>query len=144
MAGPPQPWGLQVRLGCGTTARLELQWDYYGPFGFSAVLAEADEEPYPLDMRVTAELLLEKEVGIVGTADEVAEKIIKLKEQVGYDDFLFTCWFEIGGFSGEEIEEQMHMFASDVTPQIAEACGGQVVNPEIGLEFAAPQTAAVT
>src|SRR5919202_211386 len=35
---------------------MELEWDYYGPFGFAAVLAEADEPMYDLSMKVTAEL----------------------------------------------------------------------------------------
>ena len=128
----------RLRLG------LELQWDYYGPFGFAAVLAEAHEDPYPMDMRVTADLLLEKEVAIVGTADEVAKKILRLKQEVGYDDFLFAAWFEQGGFSGEEIEEQMHMFAADVIPQLAAECGGLVENPEIGLELNPKDVAAVS
>lgn len=39
---------------------MELQWDYYGPFGFAAVLAEADEPMYDTDMKVTADLLRKK------------------------------------------------------------------------------------
>ena len=67
LARPPQSRPLQVRLGCREAARhrdlslhpprlagakqgsraaalqaaMELQWDYYGPFGFTAVLAES-------------------------------------------------------------------------------------------------------
>ena len=124
---PNDPKGDLERLKLG----LELQWDYYGPFGFAAVLAEADEDPYPLDMRISADLLIEKEVAIVGTPDEVVEKIMKIKDGVGYDDFLFTTWFEIGGYSHEETEHQMRWFAADCMPQLAAACGGQVVNPDL-------------
>ena len=35
-------------------AALELQWDYYGPFGFAAVLAEANEPMYAIDKKVDA------------------------------------------------------------------------------------------
>ncbi|MCY3734276.1 MAG: hypothetical protein OXG42_08340, partial [Chloroflexi bacterium] len=108
---------------------LELQWDYYGPFGFAAVLADANEDPYPLDMRVTADLLIDKQVAIVGTPDQVVEQIMAVKEGVGYEDFLFATWFEIGGYSHEEVEQQMRWFASDCMPQLADACGGMVVNP---------------
>ncbi len=122
----------------------ELDWEYYGPFGFAAALAEADEAPYPLTMRVTGDLLLEKEVAIAGTPEHVIEKIMRVKETVGYDDFLFGCWFEGAGFSNGEVEEQMAMFASDVLPVIAKECGGQVRNPNVSVslqpatEFVAP------
>jgi alkanesulfonate monooxygenase SsuD/methylene tetrahydromethanopterin reductase-like flavin-dependent oxidoreductase (luciferase family) len=107
----------------------ELDWEYYGPFGFAAALAEADEPPYPLTMRVTGELLLQKEVAIVGTPEQVIEKIMRIKETVGYEDFLFGAWFEGAGFRSEEIEEQMRLFASEVVPVLAHECGGQVQNP---------------
>jgi alkanesulfonate monooxygenase SsuD/methylene tetrahydromethanopterin reductase-like flavin-dependent oxidoreductase (luciferase family) len=111
-------------------AALELQWDYYGPFGFAAVLAEADEPPYDLNMKVTGDLLLKKEIALFGTPGDVAEKILKIKEQCGYEDFMFHAWFELGGFQGEEIEAQMQYFAEEVMPILARACGGQVQNPE--------------
>jgi alkanesulfonate monooxygenase SsuD/methylene tetrahydromethanopterin reductase-like flavin-dependent oxidoreductase (luciferase family) len=122
-------------------AGLELQWDYYGPFGFASVLAEADEDLYSMDMRVTGDLLIEKEVAIVGTAEQVVEKILKLKEGIGYDDFLFSCWFETGGYSGDEIDEQLRMFAADCMPALAAECGGLVQNPEVQVALT-PRSAA--
>jgi hypothetical protein len=53
---------------------MELEWDYYGPFGFAAVLAEADEPMYDMSMKVTAELLAQKEVLIFGTADSSGQR----------------------------------------------------------------------
>ena len=114
---------------------LELQWDYYGPFGFAAVLAQADEPMRSNEDRVTGDELIKKEVALFGTATDVAEKIMRTKESCGYEDFMFHTWFEMGGFSGEEIEEQMQYFAEDVLPLLARACGGQVQNPELGLPF---------
>jgi hypothetical protein len=60
---------------------------------------------------------------------------MRTKESCGYEDFMFHSWFEMGGFSGEEIEEQMQYFAEEVLPLLARACGGQVQNPELGLAF---------
>ena len=40
-------------------------------------------------MRVTADLLIDKQVAIVGTPDQVVEQIMAVKESVGYEDFLF-------------------------------------------------------
>ncbi len=119
-------------------AALELQWDYYGPFGFAAVLAEADEPMYAIDKKVDAALLLRKGVALFGTPDDVGEAILKIKEQCGYEDFMFHAWFENGGFRGEEVETQMQYFAEEVTPGLARACGGQMQNPEIGVDYASP------
>ena len=78
---------------------IELQWDYYGPFGFAAVLSDLGEPMYDLNMKVTADLIMQKEIAIVGTAEEVVHKIMRIKEACGYDDFMFTAWFEAGGYS---------------------------------------------
>ena len=117
-------------------AALELQWDYYGPFGFAAVLAEADEPLYAIDKKVDAAMLIRKGVALFGTPAEVGESILKVKEQCGYEDFMFHAWFETGGFQGDEIEAQMQQFSEEVTPGLARACGGQVKNPDIGVDFA--------
>jgi alkanesulfonate monooxygenase SsuD/methylene tetrahydromethanopterin reductase-like flavin-dependent oxidoreductase (luciferase family) len=119
----------RVKLG------MELEWDYYGPFGFAAVLAEADEPMYDLSMKVTAELLAQKEVLLFGTPDEVGEKILRVKERVGYEDLAFTAWFELGGFSTEETEDQMQHFVESVGPGLRDACGGQVENPEVDAQL---------
>ena len=115
---------------------MELQWDYYGPFGFGAVLAEADEAPLPLDAKVDPNLLLKREVALFGTPADVAEAIMRTKNQCGYDDLMFHAWFEKGGFSGAEVEDQMQYFAEEVTPLLSRACGGKVQNPEVGIDFA--------
>jgi alkanesulfonate monooxygenase SsuD/methylene tetrahydromethanopterin reductase-like flavin-dependent oxidoreductase (luciferase family) len=114
---------------------LELQWDYYGPFGFAAVLAEADEPMLDLARKVTGQTLLDKHVALFGTPAEVAEQIMKIKESCGYDDFMFHAWFETGGFEGREVEDQMRIFAEEVRPLIARACGGQKENPPLGVDF---------
>jgi alkanesulfonate monooxygenase SsuD/methylene tetrahydromethanopterin reductase-like flavin-dependent oxidoreductase (luciferase family) len=109
---------------------LELQWDYYGPFGFAAVLSDVDEPMYDLHMKITADLILQKEIAIVGTADQVIEKIMRIKKTCGYDDFLFTAWFEAGGYRTEEIEEQMQLFAAEVLPVLRRECGSGPTLPE--------------
>ncbi len=109
---------------------LELQWDYYGPFGFAAVLSDLGEPMYDLNMKVTADLLMQKEIAIVGTAEEVTRKILRIKETCGYEDFFFTAWFEAGGYRTEEIEEQMAIFASEVMPVLRRECGGGPTLPE--------------
>ena len=114
---------------------IELQWDYYGPFGFTAVLAEAGEPMYDLNMKVTGDLMRQKEILIDGTADEVAKKILRIKETCGYDDFMFNAWFELGGFSGQEIEEQMQIFAEEVMPILRKQCGGGPSLPDSTVNF---------
>jgi alkanesulfonate monooxygenase SsuD/methylene tetrahydromethanopterin reductase-like flavin-dependent oxidoreductase (luciferase family) len=123
---------------------IESQWDFYVPFGFAAVLNEPDEPPLPPNAKVTAEQLLERGVAIHGSVDHVIEEILKMKEVAGYEeDFFLNCHFELAGFSGEEIEEQMHCFAEHVAPALAAECGGRVDHPESTVRLT-PQPTSMT
>lgn len=104
---------------------LEVQWDYYGPFGFAALLSDATDDLLDLRTKITPESLIRKEVALFGTPDEVVEKIMKIKDQVGYEDFMFHAWFELAGFVGEETENQMRYFAETCMPALHRACGGR-------------------
>lgn len=106
---------------------LELQWHYYGPFGFGALIAAVKgipREEFDMNEPVRAEDLMECEVALFGTPDEVGEAILRLKRDVGYEDFMFHAWFEKGGFAPAEIEDQMQAFAEEVAPGLREECGG--------------------
>jgi alkanesulfonate monooxygenase SsuD/methylene tetrahydromethanopterin reductase-like flavin-dependent oxidoreductase (luciferase family) len=116
-------------------AAMELQFDYYGPFGFGAVVARLDEPMFDLNKKVTASMLREREIAIQGPKQFVIDKIMKMKRECGYEDFAFLGWFELGGFEGAEIEEQMQIFAEEVMPVIARECGGKVDLPAVGLNF---------
>ncbi len=120
---------------------LEMEWSFYGPFGFTAGLADADEAPYPLDMRVTGELLRQKETAIVGRADEVTAGLLRMKDLIGAEDFLVLCHFEMPGLIGEEVEEQMALLAEEVMPELRSAYGGSPVLPESTVQLAPPQPA---
>ena len=102
---------------------LEVQWDYYGPFGFAAVLAEEGETP-DMDRKVTSQELRDKGVALHGSVDFVIEEIMKIKQVCGYEDFMFNAWFELGGFAGSETEDQMQCFAEEVMPVLRRECGG--------------------
>ena len=114
---------------------MELQFDYYGPFGFGAVVARLNEPMFDLNRRVTAEMLREREIAIQGSKQFVIDKIMKMKTECGYDDFSFLAWFELGGFSGRETEDQMQLFAEEVMPVIARECGGKVELPSVGIDY---------
>lgn len=117
-------------------AAMELQFDYYGPFGFGAVVARLDEPMFDLNKKVTAGMLREREIAIQGSKQFVIDKIMKMKKECGYEDFAFLGWFELGGFEGSEIEEQMQIFAEEVMPVISAECGGKVELPAVGLNYA--------
>jgi len=111
-------------------ASLEQVWDYLSPFGFAIVLSDLDEAPYDIGMKVPADLLINKDIAIVGTADHVTEKLMKLKTDCGYEDFFISAWFEGAGYSTEETEENMEMFAEGVMPELRNQCGGGPSLPE--------------
>lgn len=113
---------------------LELQWDYYGPFGFAAVLAGPDEV-VDMGRKVTAQELRDRRVAIHGSVDFVIEELMKIKTECGYDDFMLNCWFEIGGFAGSEVEDQMRCFAEEVMPVLERECGGRASFPDSTVEL---------
>ena len=105
-----------------------LQWDYDGPFGFAAVLAQADEPPRSVG-EVTAEELIKKEVALFGSPTEVAEKIMRTRIARLQKISCSILGLRWAVSLGEEIEEQMQYFAEEVLPLLARACGGQVQTP---------------
>ena len=110
---------------------LSILWDYFVPFGIPMLMVdEGEKEPQG---KSGPDRLLEKEIAIFGTPDEVVATLMRLKETVGYDDFIVNVGFEAHGYEGREIEEQMQFFAEEVRPILARACGGQVKNPELGV-----------
>src|SRR5438132_3986120 len=116
---------------------IELQFDYYGPFGFGAVVARLDEPMFDLNRKVTAQMLREREIAIHGSKQYVIDTIMKMRKEGVYDDFCFLGWFRLGGFEPKEIEEQMQIFAEEVMPVIASECGGKVELPARGLNLVA-------
>jgi hypothetical protein len=58
-----------------------------------------------------------------------------MKELIGAEDFLLLCHFEMPGLRGEEVEEQMHLFAEQVMPELRRACGGSPELPESTVEL---------
>ncbi len=108
---------------------LEVQWDYYGPFGFAGVLADPGET-VDMGRKVTAQELRDRKVALHGSVDFVIEEIMKIKEICGYDDFMFNAWFEHGGFTTSEIEDQMYCFAENVMPVLQRECGGSPTQPQ--------------
>jgi len=114
---------------------LEVQWDYYGPFGFAAVLADNEQEATQLDRKVHAEELRRKGIALHGSVDYLIEEILKIKEIAGYEDFMFNAWFELGGFSGAETEDQMLCFAEEVMPVLRKECGGSPPEAESTVEL---------
>ncbi len=117
---------------------LELQWHYYGPFGFGALIAATkgvEVKDFDLNEPIDAQDLLDAEIALFGTPDEVGEAILRVKEVCGYEDFMFHTWFESGGFSGREVEEQMQAFAEEVAPGLRRACGGGPKREESNVSF---------
>ena len=78
-----------------------------------------------MDRKVTAEELRRKGTALHGSVQQVIDGIMSVKEICGYEDFLFNAWFEHGGFSGTEIEDQMMGFAENVMPCCAGSAAGR-------------------
>ena len=135
----PARWVHLEMPGLGNKKRWErgLQhgWDYYGPFGFAAIFAEADEPFWPASTRITPEIVQQKELGVCGSPDKVIETIMRIKESCGYEDFAVNIDFEVGGFESHEIEDQMQAFAEEVMPVLRRECGGAPPLPDSTVEL---------
>ena len=95
---------------------LEHQFSYIGPFFEGSLL--------PVGERVTAEMLIDADIALVGEPEQIVEKILKLKSACGYEDLMFAALFEKAGFEGREIEDMMQYFAEACAPELRRACGG--------------------
>ena len=85
----------------------------------------------PHDTKVTQDLLIERNLALHGTKDYITEEILRCKDEVGYgEDFAIMLWFELAGFSGTEIEEQMICFAEEIMPVLERECGGRAQVPD--------------
>ncbi len=113
-----------------------FQWDFYKPFGFTAILAEPGETPR-MDVEVTGELLQEQGMLIVGSKEHVIEKLMGLKQSAYPDgDFIVNIWFESGGTPHEAVEEQVQFFGEEIIPVLHRECGGAVERPDTTVELA--------
>ncbi len=112
-----------------------FQWDFYKPFGFTAILAEPGEVPR-MDVEVTGEVLQEQGMLIVGSKEHVIEKLMGLKESAYAEgDFMVNIWFESGGTPHEAVEEQIQFFGEEVIPVLQRECGGGVERPETTVDL---------
>lgn len=112
---------------------VEMQWDYYGAFGFTAGLTRPGEQMMSLDTKVTQDLLIERNMALHGSKEFITQELLRCKEEAGYgEDFAVMVWFELAGFSGTEIEEQMICFAEEIMPVLQRECGGPAPLPECG------------
>jgi alkanesulfonate monooxygenase SsuD/methylene tetrahydromethanopterin reductase-like flavin-dependent oxidoreductase (luciferase family) len=98
-------------------------WGHLGPYGALALLAEEDEDLYPSDFHEGSSLfdrLLEKDLALVGSSEEIIEKLCAIKEETGYEDFGINVTMDVPGVPTEDVLKQMEAFGEDVIPYINE------------------------
>jgi alkanesulfonate monooxygenase SsuD/methylene tetrahydromethanopterin reductase-like flavin-dependent oxidoreductase (luciferase family) len=111
-----------------------FEWDFYKPFGFAAVLADPDEVPNP-NLTVTPELLEEKGIAFFGSKQQIIDGLLTVRDACYPDgDFIVNVWFEAGGLSHEELEDQIQFFGEEILPELRRECGGAPVRPETSVQ----------
>lgn len=93
---------------------LEHGWDYFGPFGFNRAITGDVEQ------RATAEQVIECGCAFVGDSDSIIDQVATFKEDTGMTDIHLGIFFETGGLSGEEADEQLRTFGEAVIPYFEE------------------------
>ena len=117
---------------------MDMQWEYFGGFGFKAAVTPPGEAP---DVNRPVDYTLMKELGLclTGSTQEVLEGILKLRDEcypADASDFVINCYFEQVGLNEGETEEQMQVFAEEILPELRRACGGAVERPESKVSLA--------
>jgi alkanesulfonate monooxygenase SsuD/methylene tetrahydromethanopterin reductase-like flavin-dependent oxidoreductase (luciferase family) len=117
---------------------IELAWDYYGSFAFGIIFLKPEEfGSFDPAKKVTGDQLIDSEVVLVGSKDEIVDKIARMHAELGAEDMNLILEFENPGFTPEEIEEQMHIFAEEITPTLRREFGGGPSLPESPHDYAA-------
>jgi len=127
-------WIHAVEPGLGNADRfregLENVWEWYHPFGFSALVTGDPTVP------ATPQLLEDADLAFVGSKDEIIEKILRIRDEVySESDFFFNAQFEASGLRSPEIEEQIQFFAEEIIPVLRRECGGGPDLPESSVEL---------
>ncbi|MFB6169660.1 MAG: hypothetical protein ABEJ06_00790, partial [Haloarculaceae archaeon] len=93
---------------------LEHGWDYFGPFGFTRAITGDVEE------RASAEQIIDSGTAIVGDTDDIIDQIAAFQEDSGVKDLHYGIFFEMGGLSAEEANDQLRAFGEEVIPYFEE------------------------
>lgn len=93
---------------------LEHGWDYFGPFGFNRAITG------DVDQRATADQVIESGTAIVGDTESIIDQIASYQEETGTKDIHLGIFFETGGISAEEANDQLKKFGEDVIPHFNE------------------------
>jgi alkanesulfonate monooxygenase SsuD/methylene tetrahydromethanopterin reductase-like flavin-dependent oxidoreductase (luciferase family) len=113
-----------------------FEWDFYKPFGFAAVLADPGETPNP-NLTVTPEILEEKGVALFGTKDQIIEGLLKMRDACYAEgDYIVNVWFEAGGLTHQELEDQIQLFGEEILPVLHRECGGTPERPYVNAQAA--------
>lgn len=102
---------------------LEFEWGWYEPFDMiTPDLLEkytGDERWHDYEpLGWPAELFIDNDIVLAGTSEEVLDKIIHLKEEVGFHDLCLDLEFGGRGLDESVTMNQMEAFAEEVLPHI--------------------------
>jgi alkanesulfonate monooxygenase SsuD/methylene tetrahydromethanopterin reductase-like flavin-dependent oxidoreductase (luciferase family) len=105
---------------------LRHQWQHYKSFGFVSTVVGTGEDKEDLEAAIErgemteADVFIEQGAAVAGDSEAITDQIAKIKEDLDYDDFTFTAWFDMGGLTGEETDKQLQHFGETVIPYLEE------------------------
>lgn len=90
----------------------ENVWNYYRPL---IPVAGAFEDIDAGDW-IQGDQIIDHEMMLVGSTDEIIDEIDTMVTEIGYEDFAFGAFFDTPGITLRDEKQQMESFASDVMP----------------------------
>jgi natural product biosynthesis luciferase-like monooxygenase protein len=89
---------------------------YVAPTGAAVKSYEGYKDAQKLAQTVEFEQLLDTPGMVVGTPEVVAEKVTRLANSIGFDEFL--CWVRIGGMAEDKVVRAMDLISAKVMPEV--------------------------
>jgi len=102
-------------LACARPGHDEF-WRFLGPYGWTRGYRAPDGGPPPPGWVPTLEDSIEQGTWVVGTADEVARRLVALRDDLGVTEL--TLFPSTPGESYADTADQLHRFARDVRPAL--------------------------
>jgi alkanesulfonate monooxygenase SsuD/methylene tetrahydromethanopterin reductase-like flavin-dependent oxidoreductase (luciferase family) len=91
-------------------------WRFLGPYGWSKVYADEDGKPWVAGRIPSLEESIAQGGWLVGTADEVGDRIAELQRDLSLE--YLTLFPHFPGMVREQTIEQLERFANDIKPRL--------------------------
>ena len=100
---------------------------FLAPYGRFRAYRQPDGSPVPFGYMPSLEESIAQDQMIIGSPEECADLIGRYREEVGVEHFVM--FFDMPGFTKEQMDEQLEMTATEVLPKVGITLDGPAAAP---------------